>query len=125
MPVTIYQEHGKIYEADTCRPVEQAVAAEQLRLEALARGQYPGRRLPRHALPGVKTIGFWDADHDQSWGLAWHRNEGIELTLLESGSAAFAVDGKRSLLKPDDLTCTRPWQQHRVGDPNVTVGRLH
>ena len=125
MPVPIHQEHGRIYEADTCRPLEQAVEAGQLRLEALARGQYPGRRLPRHALPGVKTIGFWDAGHDQSWGLPWHRNEGIELTLLESGNAAFAVDGKRSLLKPDDLTCTRPWQQHRVGDPNVAVGRLH
>jgi AraC family L-rhamnose operon regulatory protein RhaS len=125
MPVPIHQEHGKTYEADACRPLVQAVAAGQLRLEALARGQYPGRRLPRQALPGVKSVGFWDAGHDQSWGLPWHRNEGIELTLLESGSAAFAVDGQRSLLKPDDLTCTRPWQQHRVGDPNITVGRLH
>ena len=125
MPVPIFQDHGRTYEADTCRPVEQAVAAGQLRLEALARSQYPGRRLPRNALPGLKTVGYWDADHAQAWGLDWHRNEGLELTLLESGGVGFNVDGKDFRLQPDDLTFTRPWQQHRVGDPTVGAGRLH
>ena len=125
MLIPIYQERGRTYEADTCGPVVHAVEAGQLQHVALARGQYPGRRLARNALPGVKSVGFWDADRVQDWGLDWHRNEGIELTLLESGKLGFAVDGQEFTLEPDDLTFTRPWQKHRVGDPYVGVGRLH
>lgn len=125
MLVPIYQEQGRTYEADTCRPVVRAVQTGQLRQVALARGHYPGRRLPRQALPGVKSIGFWDAQRRQDWGLAWHRNEGLEVTLLESGGIGFAVERQEFALKPGDLTFTRPWQQHRVGDPEVGAGRLH
>lgn len=121
----IYKEHGKTYQADACGPLVRGVDAGAVRLEALVRGRYPGRRLARGALPGVSTVGFWDAEHDQDWGLDWHRNEGLELTFLESGRLAFAADNHRYRLDPDDLTLTRPWQPHRVGDPHVTAGRLH
>ena len=125
MRIPIYQGRGRTYEADTCRPVVRATQTGQLRHVALARGHYPGRRLPRAALPGVKVVGYWDASQRQDWGLDWHRNEGIELTLLESGGFGFAVDGQKFALQPGDLTFTRPWQEHRVGDPNVGAGRLH
>ena len=125
MLTPIYQEQGRTYEADTCRPVVEAVQAGKLRHVVLARGHYPGCRLARNALPGVKVVGFWDADRRQDWGLDWHRNEGIELTFLESGRLGFAVEGEEFHLKAGDLTFTRPWQQHRVGDPHVDAGRLH
>lgn len=120
-----YTERGETYAADTCAPVARAVKLGEMRQEALVHGHYPGRKLPRHALPGVKSVGFWDATHDQNWGLDWHRNEGLELTMLESGRLAFSVDGRACVLKPGDLTITRPWQLHRVGNPHVTAGRLH
>jgi len=123
--IPIYQEQGRTYEADTCAPVVRAVEMGRLRHVTLARGHYPGRRLPRNALPGVKVVGFWDAPHDQDWGLDWHRNEGIEVTLLESGRLGFGVEGKAYRLQAGDLTFTRPWQQHCVGDPFVRAGRLH
>ena len=125
MSIPIYQEHGRKYAADTCQPVVTAARARRLRHVALARGHYPGRRLPRNALPGVKVVGFWDADRRQDWGLDWHRNEGIELTFLERGGLGFAVEGRECRLKAGDLTFTRPWQKHRVGDPYVGAGRLH
>jgi len=125
MSIPIYQQRGRTYAADTCDPVSQAAADGRLRMEALARGHYPGRKLPRRALPGVKTVGFWDASQPQEWGLAWHRNEGLELTFLESGTMGFAVDDQEFRLQGDDLTFTRPWQRHRVGDPHVGAGRLH
>lgn len=124
MSVPIYQEQGRTYAADACDPLEQASRAGRVRLEALARGHYPGRRLPRGALRGVKTVGFWDAGQPQDWGLDWHRNEGIELTFLESGATAFGVEGQDFQLQGGDLAVTRPWQRHRLGDPNVGVGRL-
>ena len=125
MLIPIYQEQGRTYEADTCRPVSGAADGGRLQLVALAREQYPGRRLPRKALPGVKSIGFWDATQRQDWGLDWHRNEGLELTFLERGNLGFAVDGQQFRLGAGDLTFTRPWQQHCVGDPHVGAGRLH
>jgi len=121
----VYKEHGETYAADTCAPVARAVRQGQLRHETLVHGHYPGRKLPPQALPGVKTVGFWDAPHDQDWGLECHRNEGNELTLLETGRLGFAVDGRRFTLKPGDMTITRPWQLHSVGDPYVSAGRLH
>jgi AraC family L-rhamnose operon regulatory protein RhaS len=125
MAIPLYQEHGSTYRADTCGPVRTAVVAGQLEHQALVHGQYPGRRLPRGVLSGVKTVGYWDAGEPQDWGLDWHRNEGIEFTWLERGSLGFAVDHATCRLRPDDLTITRPWQLHRVGDPLVGAGRLH
>jgi AraC family L-rhamnose operon regulatory protein RhaS len=91
----------------------------------LVHSHYPGRKLPRGALLGVKSVGFWDAEGRQDWGLQWHRNEGIEVTFLERGASGFAVEQNEFRLRPDDLTVTRPWQRHRVGDPNIGAGRLH
>ena len=97
----------------------------RVRLEALVRGHYPGRKLARGALPGVRTVGFWDAAEPQDWGLDWHRNEGLDLAFLEPGSIAFAIDRHCCRMSADDLTFTRPWQPHVVGDPHFTPGRLH
>jgi AraC family L-rhamnose operon regulatory protein RhaS len=121
----IYKEHGQTYAADTCAAVVQAVKEGQIGHHALVCGHYPGKKLPRGALPGVKTVGFWEADHPQTWGLDWHRNEGVELTFLETGRLAYSVDGQDLTLKPGDLTIARPWQLHRVGNPHVAAGRLH
>lgn len=121
----IYKEEGKTYRPDTCGPVVRAVEAGLLRYQALARGSYHGRRLARGALPGLKLVGFWDADHNQDWGLDWHRNEGIELTFVETGNLSFGVGSREYRLEPDDLTVTRPWQPHRVGNPCVAASRLH
>ena len=70
-----YQEEDRTYQADTCQGLVEGVAAGRVRLGALVHGHYPGRPLPGGALPGVKTVGFWDAVADQDWGLDWHRNE--------------------------------------------------
>ncbi len=125
MSLPIYQERGKTYRVDQCAPLQQAVARDLVQLTALARGHYPGRKLQPAALPGVKTVGFWDAHGVQDWGLDWHQNEGIELTFLERGGLAYAVDKHRCCLQPNDLTVARPWQRHRVGDPNIGASRLH
>lgn len=125
MLIPIYQEQGATYQPDTCLPVRRAAESGQLWHKALVRGHYPGIRLPPKALPGVKVVGCWNAAHRQDWGLDWHRNEGVELTFLESGKLGFAVEGHESHLQAGDMTVTRPWQRHRVGDPEVGAGRLH
>lgn len=119
--------HGSdhTHRADTCDPLVAAVAAGELRLEALVRGTYPGRPMPGGVLPQVCSIGYWDALHDQSWGLGEHRNEGIEITYLDNGHLGFVVDGKSHPLAPGHLTITRPWQPHSVGSPRVGASRLY
>lgn len=122
----VYRDRGHAYAADACEPLVRAERANAVKLSALARFQYPGRRLPSGQLRGVCSIGYWDAPAPQDWGLDWHRNEGLELALLESGRVAFAVEGHPpEILRPGALTITRPWQPHRVGDPHVGPGRLH
>jgi AraC family L-rhamnose operon regulatory protein RhaS len=123
--VPIFRDHGRTYHADSCVPVVEAVKRGELRMEARARGTYPGKPLPAGILPGLRSVGYWDAMQKQSWGLPWHRNEGIELTFLETGRTPFALVHRQFVLQPGDLTITRPWQPHRVGNPAVGIGRLH
>lgn len=113
------------YLADSCDPLAAAADAGRVKLGALARGHYPGTRLVGDSIDGVRTIGYWDAPFDQDWGLDWHRNEGIELTYLEKGATAFAVDDHAWNLHAGQVTVTRPWQRHRVGAPNVGASNLH
>jgi len=120
----IYREAGRTYAADTCAPVARAAKRGQIVIHSLARGHYPGRKLPPGVLPGVKSVGVWDIDREQDWGLDAHRNEGLELTLLETGRLRFSVDDQEATLRPGDLTITRPWQLHCLGRPHITTSRL-
>jgi AraC-like DNA-binding protein len=113
------------FRADSCEPLKAAVARNEIAFNALGRGAYPGHRLAPKTLEGLTTIGYWDARSDQTWGLDWHRNEGIELTYLARGKIAFAVDKTDFPLSHGHLTVTRPWQLHRVGNPLIAANRLH
>jgi AraC family L-rhamnose operon regulatory protein RhaS len=111
-------------EADTCEPLKAAAASGALRLDAWAHGTYPGLPLPPDVLPGLSSVGVWDAHHPQSWGLDWHYNEGIELTFVLRGKVPFSVSSDDVLLHQGHMTITRPWQQHRVGNPRVPASTL-
>ncbi|MGO8837341.1 MAG: AraC family transcriptional regulator [Limisphaerales bacterium] len=119
-----FRSAAELFHADTCEPLEAAARRGEVRLAAFGRGSYPGRRLPAGDLREVRSVGFWDARGSQSWGLDWHLNEGIEFTFLAAGQLPFAVDRRTVTLEPGDLTITRPWQKHRVGNPNVPASRL-
>lgn len=121
----IFQAHDKTYTADRCKPLIRAVKEGRVRLESLARADYPGKLLRPGQLPGVLSLGFWDAVGRQNWGLENHCNEGIELTFLETGRMPFIVHNKTYLLCPGNLTITRPWQPHALGNPCIGPGRLH
>lgn len=123
--IPIYTDHDEKYRADSCKPLLDAAAEGDLELAVISHGHYPGQSLPSEVLPGLKMFGFWDARHEQNWGLQWHRNEGIEFTFLESGSVEFATSEQQHALKCNDLAIVRPWQRHRVGSPYITPSRLH
>jgi AraC family L-rhamnose operon regulatory protein RhaS len=76
-------------------------------------------------MPGLSTIGYLDARGEQDWGLEPHRNEGIEISLLETGHMGFTVDGRPFELMGGDVTVTRPWQLHCLGNPHLGVGRFY
>src|SRR6266436_2513659 len=121
----IYQARRKPYEIDTCEPQVRAVQEGKIKLHALTKGHYPGSKLSSDVLPGLNSIGFWDGAGAQDWGLDEHRNEGVEIVFLETGKMGFAVDNRPYDLVPGSLTITRPWQLHKLGDPNIGPGRLH
>ncbi|MDB6111822.1 MAG: transcriptional regulator, AraC family [Pedosphaera sp.] len=110
---------------DTCEPQVLAVRTGKIRLTALSKGHYPGVTIPNDTLPGLNSIGFWDGAGPQDWGLDAHRNEGVEIHFVETGTIVFMADGRRFNLRPGDLTITRPWQLHKLGDPHIGPGRVH
>ena len=120
-----FKDRKKIFGIDSTRPQQRAIAEGKIRFRALTHGHYPGTLIPKNLLPGLNSIGFLDARGDQDWGLEPHRNEGIEIVLLETGNMVFTLGTHRHKLKAGSLTITRPWQLHCLGDPNLGPGRLH
>ena len=119
-----FEADGIVYQADTCLPLIDAVKRKKLKFKALARYTYPGDRLTDDTL-GLNSIGYWDANEPQDWGLDWHRNEGIEIHFLESGTMPYAQQNKEMELLPNFLTITRPWEAHKVGSPSIGMGKFY
>lgn len=119
-----FNDYDQRYFPDACEELEDAAQRGEVTLRALARGTYPGVKLQRNTAEGVRTVGYWDAKGSQQWGLDWHRNEGIEITQLERGSLTFATRDRTWGLKPGQFTITRPWQEHRLGNPHVEPSHL-
>lgn len=118
-----FRSEEELYHADTCEPLKHAVEVGEVELQAIGRGSYPGKRLPPGELPELCMAGLWDADHEQNWGLDWHSNEGIEIGYVAAGSLPFGVGEQSFQVEPGNITITRPWQRHRVGDPLVPASR--
>ena len=114
-----FRTERELFHADTCEPLKRAAAGGGLRLEAISRGGYPGMRLPGNELKELCMAGYWNAPGQQDWGLGRHCNEGIEIGYVSAGRLPFGIDQKALTVRPGELTITRPWQRHRVGDPNV------
>ena len=119
-----YKADGIVYHADTCLPLVNAVQRKKLKFKALARYTYPGDRLTEETL-GLNSIGYWDANEPQDWGLDWHRNEGIEIHFLESGMMPYSQGDEEMKLSPNNLTITRPWEAHKVGNPHIGMGKFY
>jgi AraC family L-rhamnose operon regulatory protein RhaS len=114
-----------IYYPDSCTPLAEAWEKGQVEMYTLVRGTYPGTPLKGDELKDIKSIGYWNSEKSQNWGLDWHRNEGIEICLLETGSISFLLNDQKYELEPNSLTITRPWILHKLGDPNVGFSKLH
>jgi AraC family L-rhamnose operon regulatory protein RhaS len=114
-----FRTERELFHADTCEPLKRAAALDFLRLEAISRGAYPGTHMPGNELKELCMAGYWNAPGKQDWGLGWHCNEGIEIGYVSAGQLPFGINQKSLTVGPGELTITRPWQRHRVGDPNV------
>ena len=120
-----YRMGHKRYGIDTCEPQKEAVREGKIEFHALTKGHYPGTLMPKDILPGLNSIGFWDANTSQDWGLNAHRNEGIKIVFFETGTCDLVMDQKTFNLQAGNFLVTRPWQLHKFGAPNIGRGRLH
>jgi AraC family L-rhamnose operon regulatory protein RhaS len=121
----IYHAGQVSYGIDRCDPQVRAINEGKIEFHALTKGHYPGQKIASDVLAGLNSIGFWDAGGSQDWGSDAHRNEGIEISFLETGLMPFTVDRRRFDLRAGNITITRPWQLHKLGVPNIGPGRLH
>jgi AraC family L-rhamnose operon regulatory protein RhaS len=123
-PAIFYDVDGT-HKADTCENLKAAKERGEVFHSAFAHGCYPGIKMPSKMLPELCVACVWDANKDQTWGLPVHRNEGIELGYLTRGKLDFIVEGVPYKLNAGDLTVTRPWQPHQVGNPLISASRMH
>jgi len=121
----VYRMGHKRYGIDNCEPQKEAVREGKIEFHALTKGHYPGTLIPMDILPGLNSIGFWDANTSQDWGLNPHRNEGIKIVFFETGTCDLIMGQKKFNLHAGSFLLTRPWQLHKFGNPNIGRGRLH
>lgn len=120
----VFENAGRVFRPDTCEPLKEASRQGRIGLAGWARGSYPGSQMPRHVLPGVRSIGVWSANREQDWSLGEHCNEGLELTFCLRGTIDIAVGGARQRLEANDVMVTAPWRPHEIGIPTVTSSLL-
>lgn len=121
----VFRAKNKIYRVDSCGPQLAAIRAGQIEFHALTQGHYPGTPLKIGQLRGVQSLGFLNGGRAQQWGSEAHRNEGVEISFLETGSMGFTVEAKDFKLRSGQFSLTRPWQPHKLGDPYINRGRFH
>ena len=120
----VFENAGRVFLPDTCEPLKKAAEQGKVDLWGWSQGNYPGLRLPDGILPGILSLGAWDAHARQGWSLGEHCNEGLEITFLSRGQLSFRCAGTRTMLQPGDVTVTAPWLEHEVGLPQVEPSRL-
>jgi AraC-like DNA-binding protein len=121
----VYRDGDRVCYPDRHEHALQGIAAGGVRLLSLGHDPYLGRRLPRNVLPGIRMVGYWDAERPQQWGTDFHYNEGIEVVFLDAGQLAFSACNEQYTLHAGDATVTGPWLQHCLGDPCVGATRLY
>lgn len=124
-PAPIFREENAAWQIDTCEPQRRAIAAKTIVFHGLTHGAYPGDALGKSELPGLSGIGHWQTCGPQDWGVPYHRNEGVEICWNESGDNTLLVNGASHRLHRNVFSITRPWEEHRLGDPHIGEGRLH
>ncbi len=120
----VFEDAGRIFRADSCEPLKAAISRGEIGFSGWARGNYPGVGIRDQALAGLCSLGVWDAPAEQNWGLGEHCNEGLEITYLARGSVAFTAEERQHQLCDGQITVTRPWQIHEVGNPLVGPSQL-
>jgi AraC family L-rhamnose operon regulatory protein RhaS len=120
---SVFRQPESMMYADNCRELQAAAGRGEVELHAWTRGSYPGTSLGER-LPGVRTVGFWDARQPQSWGLGRHCNEGFKIAYLARGNLHLVVDERTYPLEQGQFIVIRPWQLHSIGDPTVDASRL-
>ena len=115
----------RIYSVDTNDTQGQPLKSGTIDMQALSNGNYLGTPVPRHILPGICSIGFWNAIGPQNWGVDAHHNNSVKIMFLETGRMPFFVDRKAFYLRAGNFTITRPWQLHQLGNPHIEPGKLH
>jgi AraC family L-rhamnose operon regulatory protein RhaS len=120
---SVFRHPGSLLYADNCRDLQAAARSGEVDLHAWTRGSYPGAPLGDR-LPGICTVGYWDARHDQDWGLARHCNEGFKIAYLGRGRLDLIVDDVSYPFEQGQFIIIRPWQLHSIGNPKVGPSRL-
>lgn len=121
----VYRDHQEICHADSFEPLKAAARAGTLDLVAWGHGLYPGRSFEDPMVPEVRSVGVWNAPKKQTWGLDWHRNEGIKFCHLERGKLDLATEKGSRQLHTGSLAILSPWQKHRLGNPHIDASVMH
>ncbi len=102
-----------------------AVLHGEIEYGGFTRWKNVGNTLAPDILPGLLLANYWSVTRQQHWSIPWHRNQGIELMCVESGSEILNLPQQTLTVHAGEMAVTRPWQLHKVGGDTVGINRCH
>ncbi len=102
-----------------------AVLHGEIEYGGFTRWKHVGNTLAPDILPGLLLANYWSVTRQQTWSIPWHRNQGIELMCVESGSEILNLPQQTLTVHAGEMAVTRPWQLHKVGGDTIGINRCH
>ncbi len=102
-----------------------AVLRGEIEYGGFTRWKHVGNTLAPDILPGLLLANYWSVTRQQKWSIPWHRNQGIELMCVESGSEILNLPQQTLTVHAGEMAVTRPWQLHKVGGDTIGINRCH
>ncbi|MBE6414677.1 MAG: helix-turn-helix transcriptional regulator [Verrucomicrobiaceae bacterium] len=125
---TVFVSQDYKYICDTCNSLKGGIKRKTIDWVGIKRGLYPGTMFDSDELQGLRLLAYWDAKKSQDWRLDFHRNEGLEIGFVESGSTEFSTDTKSQKyvsIKREHVAVTKPWQEHAIGSPVLKACKMY
>ncbi len=109
---------------NTFEQAKVAFEKENIKFKAIFGESLSGNKILQKT-EKLNSIGYWDSNKPQDWGLDLYEAKGIEIYFLECGTMPFSHKNQTFVLNPNQLIIRIPGDCIKIGNPNIGMGKFY